>query len=325
MSDPSIRGRFVWHELMTTDQKSAATFLSRLTGWKTSPWPGDASYTICAVGSRQVAGILALPEAAKQMGARPSWLTHIATPNVDESAKLAASLGAKILRAPADVPTVGRFAVLEDPQGATFALYTPNNPSPDAALDEGEFSWHELATTDWRAALTFYQRLFGWEETSAMDMGPDGTYQMFGRNGRPLGGIFNKSSRTPGPASWLPYVRVSDAKAAAAMVKKLGGQVINGPMEVPGGDWIAQGLDLQGATFAVHSVKPAAKKPVAKKRAVAKTAARRQAAKKVAAKKSAVKKSTAKASPAKKIVAKRPVAKKSVAKKSGRKGRAKQV
>lgn len=269
MSDSTVRGRFVWHELMTTDTKSAASFFAKAIGWKTQVSPRDPSYTIFAAAGRPRAGLMVLPAAAKAMGAPPSWLTYIGSPNVDETAQQAPSLGGKVLKAPADIPTIGRFAVVQDPQGAVFAAFTPlGGPAADAEPAIGDFSWHELITTDWRAALTFYQRLFGWDATSAMDMGPEiGTYQMFGRNGRPMGGMFNKPSQAPGPAMWLPYVRVQDSKKVAAAVPKLGGKIINGPMEVPGGDWIATGLDLQGAMFAVHSLKPAVKKMAAKKTA----------------------------------------------------------
>ena len=112
---------------------------------------------------------------------------------------------------------------------------TPN-PSPqaaDAAPTLGDFSWHELATTDWRAALTFYQRLFGWEETSAMDMGPGmGTYQMFGWGGKTMGGMFNKPAEMP----VRPHgcrTRASATPEGGGSIKTAGGQVVNGPMEVP--------------------------------------------------------------------------------------------
>ena len=121
-----------------------------------------------------MAGLLVLPDEVKKMGAPPHWLTYIGTPNVDETAVQAASLGGKVLRQPGDIPTIGRFAVLQDPQGAVFAAFTPLQYSPPAGPPAvGDFSWHELATTDWRAALAFYQNLFGWETTSAMDMGPE--------------------------------------------------------------------------------------------------------------------------------------------------------
>lgn len=264
MADPTGRGQFVWHELMTTDTKSAGEFYSKIMGWKSKPWAEDRSYTLLQMDGRQMAGLMA----TQTPGAPPSWLTYIGTPNVDETVKQAGALGAKVHKAPSDIPTIGRFAILEDPLGAVFAVFTPlpGQPAPpDAAPGLGDFSWHELATTDWRAALMFYQRLFGWEETSAMDMGPGmGTYQVFGWKGRAAGGIFNKPAQMPGPAVWLPYIRVTDAKGAARTIKRLGGKVINGPMEVPGGDWITQGLDLQGGMFAVHAVAAPAAMPAAK-------------------------------------------------------------
>ena len=115
----------------------------------------------------------------------------------------------------------------------------------------GEFSWHELTTTDGEAAWAFYSEVFGWEEADRMDMGEMGVYQMFGRGAHPLGGIMNAP---PGmPAAWMLYVRVPDAQAAIETVKELGGQVLHGPIEVPGGDFIAHCMDPQGVAFAVHS------------------------------------------------------------------------
>lgn len=338
MSD--YRGRFVWHELLTTDPKAAGAFFSKIIGWKTQPWGTDGSYTLFVSGSRQLAGLMALPEDAKKMGAPPNWLTYMGTTDVDETARLATSLGARVLKAPEDIPGAGRFAVLQDPQGATFGIYkSSQSPGADAAPVVGDFSWHELATTDAKAALGFYQKLFAWEETSAMDMGEMGVYQMFGQSkqGRTLGGLFNKPSQMPGPPAWLAYIRVPDARKTADAIKKAGAKVVNGPMEVPGGDWIAQGIDQQGAMFAVHSVaaaapaaatasapakarKAAKKKPAAKKKKAApkKAAPRKAAAKKAAPRKKAAKKSAARAKSARKTP-KRSAKKKSAAK--GKKGR----
>jgi predicted enzyme related to lactoylglutathione lyase len=153
-----------------------------------------------------------------------------------------------------------------------FAAFTPSQAptAPEHPVELGDFSWHELATSDWKAAFEFYKKLFGWQETSAMDMGPDlGVYQMYGRGGAPLGGIYNKPKNAPGPSAWLPYIRVTDARATPAATKKGGGQVINGPMEVPGGDWITMALDPQGGPFATHSVKPVEPAKKAKKSAAA--------------------------------------------------------
>jgi predicted enzyme related to lactoylglutathione lyase len=322
MSD--YRGRFVWHELLTTDTKAAGAFFSKIIGWKTQPWGNDQSYTLFVSGGRQLAGLMALPEEAKKMGAPPNWLTYIGTPDVDDTARLATSLGATVLKAPEDIPGAGRFAVLQDPQGATFGIYkSAQAAGPDAVPAVGDFSWHELATTDAKTAFSFYQRLFGWEETSAMDMGEMGVYQMFGQSkqGRTLGGLFNKPSQMPGPPAWVAYIKVPDARKSADAIKKAGAKVINGPMEVPGGDWIAQGMDQQGAMFAVHSVSaaaPAAAATSARPKSSAKAPARKKTAakKKAAPKTKPAKKSTKKAKPSRKSVKKsvKKSAKKSAAK-----------
>jgi hypothetical protein len=155
------------------------------------------------------------------------------------------------------IPTVGKFAVVTDPQGAVFAAFQPGEAPAAGAWDPqpGDVSWHELVTSDWQAAFDFYHDLFGWEKTSAMDMGPAGTYQMYGEkaDGRPYGGMYNfMPEMPPMPPNWLPYIRVTDLDACVERVRKLGGQVLNGPMEVPGGDRIAQCMDPQGAAFALH-------------------------------------------------------------------------
>jgi hypothetical protein len=112
-------------------------------------------------------------------------------------------------------------------------------------------SWHELITSDHEAALRFYSQLFGWQKTDAIP-GPNGTYQMYGKGGRTFGGMMTKPKDYPAPPHWLYYVKVADLDGALARVKKNDGKVWNGPMEVPGGDRVAQCVDPQGAAFALH-------------------------------------------------------------------------
>ncbi len=138
-----------------------------------------------------------------------------------------------------------------------FAAYTPANASDEMTSDAppqvGQFSWHELATTDYEAAFEFYSELFGWEKTKSMDMGEGKMYQMYGvPGGQELGGMYNKTPDIP-ISCWLLYARVPDVNRVTDTVTGSGGQVLNGPMEVPGGDIVAQCVDPQGAVFAVHS------------------------------------------------------------------------
>src|ERR1700716_2607798 len=145
------------------------------------------------------------------------------------------------------VPGWGR-----DPQGATFALFTPGGgPPPGAEPPQGGFSWHELATTDVQGALRFYGELFSWRKGRAHDMGPQGVYQMFEHAGNPVGGMCNVQGPSTAP-SWLSYVHVADANRAVAAAKAAGGRLMHGPIEVPGGSWIALMMDPQGGAFAVQ-------------------------------------------------------------------------
>lgn len=254
----AVRGRFVWHDLMTNDVEGAKRFYTAIAGWGTQQWAESTPpYTMWTVGEVPIGGVMALPEEVARSGTPPHWLTYVETPDVDETFARATRLGATTFVPPTDIPTVGRFAVLADPQGAAFAVFSPlaQSPAHDGPPSVGEFSWHELLTTDLSAGFAFYEELFGWSKTSAMDMGGGATYQMFGSGETPVGGMYEKQPDMPAPPNWLPYIRVDSADSAAERAKALGATVVREPMEVPGGDRIAIIIDPQGATVAVHSTK----------------------------------------------------------------------
>src|SRR5213078_689693 len=153
MPEAFPRGRFIWHELMTTDPDSAVPFYKKVVGWNVQSWEPDPTYRLWTMGDSPMGGLMPLPEHAQRMGTPPYWLPYVAVPDVDATVRQATSLGARTYVEPRDIP-VGRFAVLADPQGATFALYKPAVGQPPTSDDAGlaDFSWHELATTNWRAA-----------------------------------------------------------------------------------------------------------------------------------------------------------------------------
>jgi uncharacterized protein len=255
-----ILGRFVWHELLTTDTAAAAAFYTKVVPWRTAPssMPG---YTIWMAGQTQIGGLMALP--AEPSATPPHWLVYIGTPNVDATCSQAQGLGARVVKVPADIPNVGRFAVLSDPQGATFALFTPGaGPPPGPQPTFGGFSWHELATTDVAVALRFYGQLFGWKKGPGHDMGAMGVYQIFEHGGEQVGGMCRPGSVQSAP-SWLSYVHVADCGRAVNVAKGTGGRLLHGPMEVPGGSWIALMNDPQGGAFAVQEAPRAASQPKA--------------------------------------------------------------
>lgn len=249
------RGRFVWHELMTSDTEAAKPFYGSLTGWGASPMPeATMPYDLWMNGEAPAGGLMTLPEEAAAAGAPPHWMPYISAPDVFALAEKATELGATVLAGPTNSPGIGGWVVIQDPQGAVFAGYTPEQDmGPYREPGLGEFSWHELMTSDWQAAWDFYSELFGWEKAEAMDMGGGNMYQMYGQNGVTYGGLYNKPAEMEAPPHWLLYISVDDVDKRAENVTAGGGQIVMGPMEVPGGDRIVVCLDPQGAAFALHS------------------------------------------------------------------------
>jgi hypothetical protein len=240
---------------MTTDMAAAEAFYKTVVGWTTSPFAGAGQpYTMFnRSGDVPIGGVLTKPDDVK---APPFWAMYVGTPKLEDTAAHIKRLGGKEHTPVIDVPTVGRMQLMVDAQGAAFYIYEPASAEhrPEAAPEVGEASWHELMTSDAPAAMTFYQQVFGWQPSQAMDMGPVGTYQMFDRPHGMIGGMMNKPPEMASvPPNWQIYFRVPDVHAAAERIKANGGQILNGPMEVPGGDWIVNAMDPQGAAFGLHA------------------------------------------------------------------------
>lgn len=257
MPRPSCTGHFLWYELLTSDPDGSEGFYSKLLGWQPQAWDGsEPPYTMFTVDGQPIGGLMELPEEAREAGAPSHWLPYLGSDDVDATAARAVELGAESMVPPTDIPEVGRFSILRDPQGALFAIYTPaegsasngDQPRPEAV------SWNELGTTDHEAALAFYGELMGWGETGSHDMGEMGLYRMYGTAEETYGGMYDLAPEAAAPPAWLMYVTVNDVDETAERVAELGGKVLNGPMDVPGGGRIVQCLDPAGAAFALHAV-----------------------------------------------------------------------
>jgi predicted enzyme related to lactoylglutathione lyase len=251
------QGKFVWYELATTDVKGAIDFYRNVIGWQTDFYEGAGMpYNILkADSSNGIGGVFELPEEARKNGAPPHWTAYVYADDVDALTKKAVSLGGTSCVPPSDIPTVGRFSVIADPHGAMIALLKPLGP--DSQEEETEmpppkhFCWRELMGGSLDEDFAFYAELFGWEKHDAMPM-PNGVYQLYGRDGKMLGGMMTKPDDYPYRPHWLYYVAVADLDASLALVTKHGGKIMMGPMEVPGGTRVAQCFDPQGAMFALN-------------------------------------------------------------------------
>jgi uncharacterized protein len=252
-----LLGRPVWYELMTTDMAASDSFYKNVVGWSSAPFENSPNpYRVFKrAGDVNVAGLLDRPEG---MNMPPFWSMYVAVPNLDDAVAHITRLGGSAMSPVIEVPTVGRIQMMRDPQGAAFYIIQPSSTEerPETDPEVGQGSWHELMTTDAEAALKFYSEVFGWQPSEALDMGPMGKYHMFNRPHGMIGGMMNKPPELANvPPFWTIYFRVPDINAAAERITANGGTITQGPMEVPGGDWIVNAIDPQGASFALHAKK----------------------------------------------------------------------
>lgn len=247
------QSRFVWYELMTTDRAGAEAFYSKVVGWRPAASDIGADYTLLMIGETRAAGLMTLPQEALDNGARPAWIGYVGVDDVDAKTAEVVAKGGIVHRQPADLP-VGRFSIVADPTGGAFVLFKPSgirDRQPELpARTPGTIGWHELYAGDGPAAFAWYADLFGWEAGETMDMGPMGKYQLFRIGGEDAGAVMTKPPQAPRPY-WNYYIFVDAIGAAAERVKAAGGQVIMGPMDVPGGGKVLQALDPQGAVFSL--------------------------------------------------------------------------
>jgi predicted enzyme related to lactoylglutathione lyase len=252
MSD--LTGKFAWYEYMGDDREAATDFYTHVVGWtaKDAGMPGFP-YELLSVGDAMVAGIMDIPAEAKAMGAKPCWMSYIWVEDVDAAARKLTAAGGKVWKEPADIPGIGRFAVVADPYGGGFMLFRDhggNPPPPPPPGTPGLVGWRELHADDGAKAFAFYCDFFGWKPSGEFDMGPMGVYRMFDTGHGQQGGIMTRMPQTP-MSFWLYYFDVSGLDAAVERINARGGHVINGPHEVPGGQWVVQATDPHGAMFAL--------------------------------------------------------------------------
>jgi len=250
-----FNGRFVWYDLMTPNMAASAEFYTKVIGWQATDSGMTPPYTILNMGPSMVGGIMGVPPEAAASGATPAWMGHIGVDNVDDYASRVTTAGGSVRRPPTDIPGVGRFSVVADPQGAVFVLFKPNTEMPAPVGAPGQIGWRELHAGSLEPAWEFYSGVFGWTASGDVDMGPMGMYRMFATGEEmPVGGMMTKMPETPAPM-WLYYFTVEALDAAMERAASAGGKLLMGPHEVPGGQWIAQYFDPQGAMFALVSYK----------------------------------------------------------------------
>ncbi|WP_245320347.1 VOC family protein [Bradyrhizobium lablabi] len=249
-------GRFAWYELLTTDAAAAGAFYGEVVGWgaKDASTP-ELAYTVFTAGDVPVGGLMDLPEEGRRLGATPRWVGYIAVDDMDATATQIRHRGGAVLLPPTD-SNIGRVSVVADPQRTTFALVsglTYGQTQPGGLDELGRVGWHELLAEDRNKIFDFYGDLFGWQKAQGETESAD-WYQLFSAAGQTMGGMLTKLPSVSHPC-WLYYFNVDDIGAAAKRVNAGGGRVLQGPIELLEGCWIARCVDPQGALFALQGLR----------------------------------------------------------------------
>lgn len=249
-------GHFAWYELLTTDLAGAAAFYGKVIGWgvKDASAP-ELAYTLFTASDIPVGGLMELPEEGRRLGATPRWVGYVAVDDIDATAARINHLGGAIMVPPTD-SNIGRISVVADPQKATFALVTGltyGERQPGGLEQPGHVGWHELLAEDRNRIFDFYGELFGWRKANT-ETDPADLYQLFSAAGQTIGGMLTKLPSVSQPF-WLHYFNVDDIGAAAKRVEAGGGRILQGPIELPDGCWIARCADPQGALFALQGAR----------------------------------------------------------------------
>lgn len=248
---PFLPGKFVWFEHLSPDPSAAVSFYERLLGWRVDAAPtGAEPYRMIMNGDQGIGGFR-----AAQPGLPSRWLAYLSVADVDAVYAAALTAGAQSQLAPTDFGPVGRAATITDPTGATLALWksVQGDRSDVEPVAVGDWYWTELSTPDEDAALAFYETVFGFTHDT-MDMGAQGTYYLLMKDGALRAGLALSPEGTP--PMWLPYVRVEDADASAALAASLGAQIGVPPTDVPDVGRFAMLIDPFGAALALMRAKP---------------------------------------------------------------------
>ena len=245
-------GTPIWYELTTPDVEGAQAFYTDVVGWSVAPsdMTDTGHYRIFTAPDGQ--GVGGMKTLAGDAPTDPGWYSYVGVRDVDAHADAATRLGGSIHVPPTDIPRLGRFAVIADPQGMTFSIMRADRPGGSQAFHAtapGHCGWNELVTSDQAAALDFYGTLFDWQNNETMAMGEMGDYCFIEHRGERIGAVMTAGAGWP--TRWSYYFNVPSIAAAKDRVERGGGTVSQGPHEVPGGMFIIMGTDPQGVAFAL--------------------------------------------------------------------------
>lgn len=246
-------GKFVWHDLMTTDVEKALSYYADLLGWtyREVEMEGFGTYRIIQAAGEEHGGFVPLEPAEDHPN---RWISYATVEDVDAAVARAVELGGQAPVPGTDIPGIGRFAVIVDPKGAAISPYRPLTPAGEGyqgPARPGTFCWHELLASDSATEGPFFAEVFDWT-LAELPVAMTGTYFIFRRKDRGVdaGGMLPKPEGVEGKSIWLPYIAVENADATAARVRELGGKVWKEPSDIPNVGRFTVTADPTGALIA---------------------------------------------------------------------------
>jgi predicted enzyme related to lactoylglutathione lyase len=243
-------GVFSWVDLATTDTEGAKSFYSGLFGWSGLDIPTDSGmvYTMFQIEGLDVSGMGPLDENLKAQGIPPHWSSYVKHDDVDGVAARAAEAGGTVLMPPFDVMESGRMTMIQDPAGAVFGVWQPNQHIGAKLVNiPNTLTWNELMTRDLEGAKEFYAAVFGWTYTQ-----DESGYVVCYVDGRHQAGMMKiDESMGEMPPSWGNYFLVDDIASKVKKLQELGGTVVVPP--TPAGEMgkFSVVQDPQGGHFSL--------------------------------------------------------------------------
>ena len=252
LSDKPLTGKFIWHDLITTDLEADKRFYSGLFGWQYEQrkGPKGKTYTLAKSGEHYVAGMV-IEEKRKDGADVSRWLGYLSVADVDLAVRENVAAGGVTVVKPLEVGDFVRVAAITDPQGAVLGLAQSHIGDPDdsIAAAPGRVVWDELLATDTAAAAGFYQALVGYKVNVLERNG--GKYTLLSADGVRRAGILGNPLEGDDPL-WLTYFGVSDVKATTSRVVGLGGRVLMPPSADIRNGKLALVIDPSGALLALQ-------------------------------------------------------------------------
>lgn len=252
----SSDGKFIWHDLMTTDAVAAVAFYTSVfREWSVAAVPVGQGHTyhMISVNGRQIGGVMQF--SAEE--APPHWAGYVQTPDCDAALARMVEAGGKVCHPAVDMPGIGRFAVAMDPHGAVIKPFAPAyRLDPPDPRPDGEFCWSEVMSADPAASAAFYAKAFGWTSVTS-ELPGVGPYTELHNAGKGFGGVMTPPGFA-GPSAWVHYVMTDDVDARAEKIAAAGGTAMMPAFDVPGIGRLGYFFDPTGAMFALYAPPKAA-------------------------------------------------------------------